>query len=382
MIPYGRQTIGEAEIAAVDRVMRSDFLTQGSIPKTFEKAVAQYCGADYAVAVANGTAALHLACLALGLGAGDYLWTSPNTFVASANCARHCGAEVNFVDIDPNTRNISIDALQQKLMKAEQEGCLPKVLVAVHFAGLPCDMAAIAELARRYQFVVIEDAAHAMGSTYRDERVGSCRYSDVTIFSFHPVKVMTTGEGGMITCNNKQITDRLYALRSHGITKDLSQFVGESEAPWFYEQQMLGFNYRLTDIQAAIGLVQLERLPEFIERRRYLVERYHHLLKALPVKTIHDDEFTASAWHIYVIEIDQVFDRRAVFDVMRDHGVGVHVHYIPVHYQPYYRAQGFNEGDFPVCENYYQHALTLPLYPDLTEQEQDKIVHHLQEALS
>jgi UDP-4-amino-4,6-dideoxy-N-acetyl-beta-L-altrosamine transaminase len=383
VIPYARQTISEADVAAVVDVLRSDWLTQGPSIERFEDAVRARTGAGHAVAMHNGTAGLHLACLALDLGPGDALWTSANTFAASANCARYCGADVDFIDIEPDTYNMSVSALREKLAVAEIAGRLPKIVVPVHFGGQPCDLRAIAELARRYRFRVIEDASHALGAELDGEKVGNGRYSDITILSFHPVKIITTGEGGMAVTNNAELAARLRLLRTHGITRDPAQMSGESQGPWYYEQIELGFNYRMTDIQAALGTSQLARLDQLIARRRQLAQRYSGLLVGLPIRLPVERTDCKSAWHLYVINIDDGSrkSRRAAFEGMRERGVGVNVHYIPVHLQPYYRALGFREGHCPVAEQYYQAALTLPLFPALTDADQDKVGLALREVL-
>jgi UDP-4-amino-4,6-dideoxy-N-acetyl-beta-L-altrosamine transaminase len=384
MIPYGRQNISQPDIDAVVAVLRSDWLTQGPAIERFEQAVTDYCGAAQAVAVNSATSALHLACLALGLGPGDRLWTSPNTFVASANCALYCGARVDFVDIDPRTYNLSVDALRDKLERAERAGRLPKVVIPVHFAGQPCDMAAIHALAREYGFRVIEDASHAIGGRYLGEPVGNGRYSDITVFSFHPVKIITTGEGGMALTQDPELAETMRRLRTHGITRDPARMVGEVQGPWYYQQIELGFNYRMTDIQAALGYSQLQRLEEFVARRHELADRYDALLAGLPVITPWRDPEAWSAFHLYVIRLDERRmgqSRRAVFEALRQKGIGVNVHYIPVHTQPYYRALGFAEGDDPEAERYYREAISLPLYPTLTEAEQDQAVSALRETL-
>jgi UDP-4-amino-4,6-dideoxy-N-acetyl-beta-L-altrosamine transaminase len=384
MIPYGRQNISQPDIDAVVAVLRSDWLTQGPAIERFEQAVTDYCGAAQAVAVNSATSALHLACLALGLGPGDRLWTSPNTFVASANCALYCGARVDFVDIDPRTYNLSVDALRDKLERAERAGRLPKVVIPVHFAGQPCDMAAIHALAREYGFRVIEDASHAIGGRYLGEPVGNGRYSDITVFSFHPVKIITTGEGGMALTQDPELAETMRRLRTHGITRDPARMVGEVQGPWYYQQIELGFNYRMTDIQAALGYSQLQRLEEFVARRHELADRYDALLAGLPVITPWRDPEAWSAFHLYVIRLDERRmgqSRRAVFEALRQKGIGVNVHYIPVHTQPYYRALGFAEGDYPEAERYYREAISLPLYPGLAEAEQDQVVAALRETL-
>ena len=384
MIPYGRQDISEEDIQAVVEVLRSDWLTQGPAVERFEQEVARYCGAKYAVAVSSATAALHIACLAAGLKAGDVLWTSPNTFVASANCGLYCGAQPDFVDIDLRTYNLSVDALKEKLARAEKQGQLPRIVIPVHFAGQSCDMDTIAEFSNRYGFTVIEDASHAIGGSYRDAKVGSCAFSDMTVFSFHPVKIITTGEGGMVLTNRQDLYEKLVRLRSHGITRDPRFMEGESDGPWYYQQIELGFNYRITDIQAGLGASQMRRLDEFVARRRQLANRYDILLRDLPLTIPWQNPDSSSAWHLYVVTLYEKSDaniRRHVFDALRAKGIGVNVHYIPVHTQPYYRSMGFGPGDFPKVEHYYAHAISLPLYPSLDEAQQDYIVAALKQAL-
>lgn len=378
MIPYGRQTISSDDIKAVNDVLASDWLTQGPAVVKFEQAVADYCGVQYSLSVCNATAALHLACRALGLGTGDILWTSPNTFLASANCALYCGASVDFVDIDPLTYNLCHKALALKLEQAKLNNCLPKIIVPVHFAGMPCDMQEISRLAKLYGCFIIEDASHAIGADYLNEKIGSCRYSDITVFSFHPVKIITTGEGGMALTHNKTLHQKLLLLRSHGMTRDPANMSKVSDGAWYYEQMELGYNYRLTDLQAALGLSQLTRLDEFIIRRRYLAERYNKALSGLPVQLPLGHSLTDSAWHLYVI---QTVNRAEVFDQLRAAGIGVNVHYIPVHSQPYYQQFGFKWGDFPKAEQYYNHAITLPLYFTLSEVDQDYVIEQLRSAL-
>ena len=380
MIPYGRQQITQADIDAVVTALHSDFLTQGPMVPRFEQAVAGYCGTQHAVAVNSATSALHLACLALGLGPEDRLWTSPITFVASANCARYCGAAVDFVDIDPRTYNMSAEALREKLEIAEQKGCLPKVVVPVHFAGQPCDMEKIKALSDRYGFSIIEDAAHAIGATYKGAPIGGCHYSDITVFSFHPVKIITTGEGGMALTNRPDLAERMARLRSHGITRDTSSMSGMSHGPWYYEQIELGFNYRMTDIQAALGLSQLRRLDAFLGRRRELAARYDTLLNDLLLTLPWQHPDSRSAWHLYVIRRHlqpEGATQQKIFEAMRKSGIGVQLHYIPIHTQPDYRRLGFSWGDFPAAEAYYAEAMTLPLYPEMTEAEQEYVVDTL-----
>jgi len=378
VIPYGRQSISEEDIEGVVAVLRSDFITQGPAIERFETAVAEYCGVEHAVAVCNGTAALHAACLALGLEPGKKLWTSPITFVASANAGRYCGADIDFVDIDPATYNMSVEALREKL-RAEGP---PDVLVPVHFAGASCDMAEIAELSEKHGFAVLEDASHAIGASYQDEPVGSCRYSNAATFSFHPVKIITTGEGGMAVTNDAELANRCRMLRTHGITRDPDRMQAEPEGPWYYEQQQLGYNFRMTDIQAALGASQMQRIDEFVARRNELAERYKALLAGLPVSWQHVHTDTRSAYHLFVIELAEETPPRAeVFAALRESGVGANVHYIPVHLQPYYRALGFEPGDFPNAEAYYERAITLPLYPAMADEDLETVVSALREAL-
>ena len=380
MIPYGRQDVTEEDIAAVAAVLRSDWLTQGPVVPRFEEAVAARCGASRAVAANSATSSLHLACLALGVGPGDLGWTVPNTFVASANCLRHCGAVADFVDIDPSTLNLGVDALEEKLCGARRAGRLPKVLIPVHFAGLSCDMAGIARLADEYGFKVIEDASHAIGGRYRGQPIGCGRYADITVFSFHPVKIITTGEGGMALSNHATLADFMARLRSHGIRRDAA--AQAAHGPWYYEQTELGFNYRMTDIQAALGLSQFARLDAYVAARRRLADRYDRLLAGLPLRTPSRDPDSDSAWHLYVVRLEDAGRRRAVFEHLRAAGIGVNVHYIPVHLQPDYQSLGFAPGDYPIAEDYYARALTLPLYPTLSEAEQDKVVAALRVVLA
>lgn len=383
MIPYGRQWIDAADEAAVLEVLRSDFLTQGPAVPRFEQALRDATGATHAVAMNSATSALHVACLALGLGPGDRLWTTPNTFVASANCGRLCGAEVDFVDIDPKTLNLDPSALAAKLEVAERNGTLPKVVVPVDFAGLPADIATIRRLADRYGFRIIEDASHAIGATDGDRRVGSGRSADITVLSFHPVKIVTTAEGGAALTDDPALAHAMELTRTHGITRDPARMRGQNEGPWYYEQVALGLNYRMTDLQAALGASQMRRLQEFVRRRTELADRYDALLHGLPVTSAPRRAGARSAWHLYVVQLAEALEsrRRTVFESMRAAGIGVNVHYIPVHLQPYYRDRGFRVGDFPAAERYYRRAITLPLHPLLTEAEQDTVVAALREAV-
>lgn len=384
MIPYGRQTISEEDIAAVVEVLRSDFLTQGPAVPRFEAAIADHVGADYAVALNSATSALHVACLALGVGPGDWVWTSPNSFVASANCARYCGASVDFVDIDGATYNMSVAALRDKLVTADRDGLLPKVVIPVHFAGQSCDMSEIAALARHYQFRVIEDASHAIGGTYQGCRIGDCRHSDITIFSFHPVKIITTGEGGVATTNTLNLAYRMASLRSHGITRDQKLMEVKDPAPWHYEQQMLGFNYRMIDMEAALGYSQLQRLEFFVDRRNVIARRYDELLQDLPIDRPILSANRMSSFHLYVIRLHQrdAGRHRAVFETMRKEEIGVSLHYPPVHLQPDYARLGFKRDTYPQAEIHGQLAITLPLYPTMSEGHQDEVVSALNKALS
>lgn len=383
-LPYGRQDINEEDIRAVVQTLQSDWLTQGPAVEAFERAVASYCGAKYAVAVNSATSALHIACLAAGLGPGDVLWTSPNTFVASANCALYCGAGVDFVDIDPRTYNLSIKALEEKLLAAAKTGKLPKVVIPVHFSGQPCQMERIAELARRYGFTVVEDASHAIGGSYQGEKIGSGAFSDLTVFSFHPVKIITTAEGGMVLTNNEDLYNKLILFRSHGITRDQKLMVGEPHGPWYYQQIDLGFNYRLTDIQAALGTSQMQRIDEFVRRRHYLAERYNRALAELPLTLPWQQPDTYSAYHLYVIRLKLGEIQKThleVFNTLRAAGINVNLHYIPVHTQPYYEQMGFKAGDFPQAEQYYREAISLPMYYSLSDEEQDYVINTLREVL-
>jgi len=381
MIPYGRQSISEEDVQAVVDVLRSDFLTQGPVVPAFERAVAERSGASYAVAVNSATSALHVACLAVGLGSGDWLWTVPNTFLASANCARFCGAHVGFVDIEPGTWNMSVDDLARRLEVANTHGLLPKVVVPVAFAGQSCDMQSIHALARRYGFAVIEDASHAVGGRYAGRPIGCGVFADITVFSYHPVKIVTSAEGGMALTNDDRLATRMQLFRSHGMTRDPGQMEGPSEGGWYYEQIELGYNYRMTELQAALGLSQLQRLDAFVDQRHRIAQRYARLLEDLPLQMQQPLADAYSALHLFPICLLDTSRRTAVYEALRSSGIGVNVHYIPVHLQPYYRRFGFAPGDFPCAEAYYAGAITLPMYPDLTETMQDHVVLALREAL-
>ena len=385
MIPYGRQSISDEDVQAVVEVLRSDYLTQGPLVPQFEKAVCNYTGACFGVAANSGTSALHLACLALGLGPGDYLWTSPISFVASANCGLYCGAAVDLVDIDRQTYNISVEALKRKLKEAEKVNKLPKVVIPVHLCGLSCDMEAIADLSKRYKFHIIEDACHAIGGKYQGEPIGSCSNSDITVFSFHPVKTMTTGEGGMAMTNDKALADRMTLLRSHGVTRDPELMTHEVEGPWYYQQIELGYNYRMTDLQATLGVSQLKRLDNFVKCRHDIANMYDEMLSDLPVQLpFHSDEYYSSM-HLYVIclQLEKITKTHLqVFHELRDAGIGVNLHYIPIYTQPLYREMGFINGDFPMAEQYYMEAISLPIFPDLTKSEFCQVVDVLSRVLS
>ncbi|MBT4668526.1 MAG: UDP-4-amino-4,6-dideoxy-N-acetyl-beta-L-altrosamine transaminase [Lentimicrobiaceae bacterium] len=384
MIPYGKQDINQADIDSVVNVLQSDFLTQGSQVLLFEKTVSEYCGVEYGVAVNSATSALHIACLALGLGKGDYLWTSPNTFVASANCGLYCGAKVDFVDINPLTYNLSPEELEKKLIQAKLENKLPKIVIPVHFSGQSCDMRKIHSLGQEYGFKIIEDASHAIGGEYLGQPVGGCQHSDITVFSFHPVKIITTAEGGLATTNDKELLMRMQLFRSHGVTRDPELMTKESEGDWYYQQVELGFNYRMTELQAALGVSQMQRLDEFITKRHKLQERYDLLLEDLPIIKPYQDKDGYSALHLYPIkiQIDKVKNtKKEIFDALRNNNIGVNVHYIPVHTQPYYGNMGFKKGDYPNAENYYENTISIPIFQGLTIEMQDKVVNILKKVL-
>ncbi|KAA6233327.1 UDP-4-amino-4,6-dideoxy-N-acetyl-beta-L-altrosamine transaminase [Chlorobium phaeovibrioides] len=386
MIPYGRQDINQADIDAVVEVLRSDFLTQGPAVPAFEKAVATYCGVQHAVAVNSATSALHIACLALGVGKGDIVWTTPITFVASANCALYCGATVDFVDIDPPTYNLSVERLAEKLGEAEKYGKLPKVVIPVHLCGQSCDMAGISALGQQYGFKIIEDASHAIGGRYNDEPIGNCRHSDITVFSFHPVKIITTGEGGMALTNNVELAKRMRLLRSHGITSDEADMHPRPpEELWNYQQIALGFNYRMTDIHAALGLSQMQRLDEFVAKRHAIAKRYNRMLSSLPILTPWQHAVSYSSYHLYVIrlQLNKINKtQRQIYEAIYAEGILVNLHYIPIYRQPYYEKTGFSAGYCPQAEQYYSEAISIPMYPGLTEAKQDHVLNVLRKVIT
>jgi UDP-4-amino-4,6-dideoxy-N-acetyl-beta-L-altrosamine transaminase len=381
MIPYGKHLVDEDDIDAVVEVLRNQFLTQGAVIPQFEHAICEYTGAKYCVAVNSATSGLHVACLAAGVVTGDTVWTVSNSFVASANCALYCGASIDFVDIDPLTRNIDISALDKKLQHAAIHKCLPKALIVVHFSGLSCDMQSIHKLTQMYSIVLIEDAAHGLGGSYQQSKIGSCVYSDMAVLSFHPVKSITSAEGGAVLTNQSQYYEKLKLFAKHGVTKDPSQYQGESHGPWYYQQLELGYNYRLSDVHAALGLSQLKKLDVFIRKRSEIAKRYDLELAGLPLKLPIVESQSQSAWHLYMVELTQ-HDRLDVYQQLHDKGVGVNVHYIPIHLQPFYQKLGFKQGDFPLSELFYQNALTLPLFPSLTDPEQTKVIDLLHAVLA
>ena len=381
MIPYGRQDITQEDLEAVRDVLTSDFLTQGPKVPKFEKIVSEHCGANHAVAVNSATSALHIACLALGLKKGDYLWTSPISFVASANCGKYCGAKVDFVDIDPKTYNMSIHSLEEKLKIAKKNKCLPKIVVPVHLGGQSCDMKAIHRLSQEYEFKIIEDASHAVGGKYLDRYVGSCEFSDITVFSFHPVKIITTAEGGMALTNDPNLAESMFRLRTHGITKNKDHMTRKSDGEWYYEQLELGFNYRMNDIQAALGISQFKRIDSIVSKRHTLAQRYDKLLKDLPLVIPYLSPTSYSSFHLYVILLKDQSKHQEFFNNLRQRGIGVNLHYIPIYRQPYYSYQNEDYKNFPNSEFYYSRALTIPLYPSISRVDQDKVVDAIKQSI-
>jgi len=384
MIPYARQEITEADIAEVIKVLRSDFLTQGPVVQKFEKSIVDYCGASHAVAVNSATSALHIACLALGLKQGDRLWTSPNSFVASANCGLYCGAEVDFVDINPLTFNLCPDELEKKLIKAKKKNKLPKIVIPIHFAGQSCDMRKIYKLSQKYSFFIIEDASHALGGKYLEKFIGGCQYSDITVFSFHPVKPITTAEGGIATTNSKKLAEKMDILRTHGVTRNQSLMKKKNNGLWYYEQITLGLNYRMNELQSALGVSQMKRLDKFIFKRHKIKERYDKLLNSLPIIKPYESQDCFSALHLYPIQINLekvCKSRKQIFKELRENGIGVNVHYIPIHTHPYYRQLGFKEGDFPNSEYYYSRAISIPIFHSITLDQQSEVIFQLKRVL-
>ena len=379
-IPYGRQDINNDDIEAVIKVLKSDYLTQGPQVNLFEEKTADYVGSNFAVSFNSATSALHASCSALGLESDDILWTSPNTFVASANCARYLSAKVDFVDIDEETGNICIEKYKEKLIKAEKIGKLPKIFVPVHFAGKSCDMKEIYNLSRKYGIKIIEDASHAIGGCYKGSYVGSCKYSDITVFSFHPVKIITSAEGGMAMTNDKSIADKLNIFRTHGIVKNKLYLKNQNEGPWYYEQQDLGFNYRLSDLQSALGISQLCRTDEFVKKRNEIAQRYITHLEKLPLKILKQDDYCLSSYHLFVIKVKPSL-RKNLFEKMRSINIGVQVHYIPVHLHPYYVNLGFKKGDFPISEKFYSEIISIPIFPKLKDEEQLRVINFLKNEL-
>ena len=381
-IPYGRQNINDLDIDAVVSVLKSDFLTQGNCVPAFEKAISDYCGVKHGVAVNSATSALHIACLSLGLGVGDWLWTSPISFVASANCGLYCGAQVDFVDIDPNNLNMCPSKLEKKLVQASEQNKLPKIVVAVHFSGNSCDMQRIRELSEKYEFALIEDASHAIGGTYKNKKIGSCQFSDVTVFSFHPVKIITSAEGGMALTNDTDLAESMSSLRSHGITRDPKRMLHEKEGDWYYQQLSLGFNYRLNDIQAALGLSQLKRIDDFVSTRNFIAERYNEEFSRMGLKFQKLTKGGYSAYHLYTIQFENAEQRSTVFKFLRAKNIGVNVHYIPIHLQPYYKNTGlYCSEDLTNAEDYYQRAISIPIFPALTTSQQIRVINEISNAL-
>ena len=384
MIPYGRQNISNDDIQSVVDVLKSDFLTQGSVVPAFEQAVCNYTGGNYGVAVNSATSALHIACLSLGLGSEDYLWTTPISFVASANCGLYCGAKIDFVDINPLSWNLDVEKLKEKLLYAKKTNSIPKILIAVHLCGLSCDMEDIYDLSKEYGFKVIEDASHAIGGKYQDSPIGSCKYSDISIFSFHPVKTITSGEGGIAVTNDRCIAEKMSLLRSHGITRDSSLMTNKPDGPWYYQQIDLGFNYRLSDIHAALGYSQLQRIDSFVSERHNIAHRYDQLLADLPLQLPYKSDELYSGLHLYVIRIkrDKIrSSHKEVFESLRADGIGVNLHYIPIYRHPVYQSMGFSLVDFPEAESYYQEAISLPMFPGLSTYEQGRVVDSVRKNL-
>lgn len=385
VIPYGKQHITDDDVEAVIKVLRSDFLTQGPVVPAFEKVIQKYCNIKHAIAVNSATSAIHISLLALGVSNNDYVWTSPITFVASANAALYCGAKVDFVDVDPLTYNLCPKALEAKLEQASKDGTLPKVVIPVHLAGQSCDMKAIYELSLKFNFYIVEDASHAIGGQYQGKAIGSCNYSDISVFSFHPVKIITTAEGGVAVTKSKKLASRLSLFRSHGITRDQNLMTCQNEGAWYYEQIELGYNYRMTDIQAALGISQMQRLDDYVKRRHEIANYYNFYLKDLPLICPYQDLSCFSSFHLYIVRIDldkvTPLTHRVIFDLLRNEGILVNLHYIPVYLQPYYQKMGFQKGDFPNSEKYYSTALSLPIYPTMSQNQQDQVVNIIKKLI-
>ena len=383
MIPYGKQDINQADIDAVLEVLHSDFLTQGPKVSLFENAVAKHCDAQYGVAVNSATSALHIANLALGVGKNDIVWTSPITFVATSNSALYCGASIDFVDIDLTTGNMCVDALEQKLICAKKNSCLPKVIIPVHLAGQPCNMVAIHALAQQYNFKIIEDASHAIGASYQSKPVGNCQYSDITVFSFHPVKIITSAEGGMALTNYSFLADKMNLFKSHGVTADESLMTEPSHGLWYYQQLTLGFNYRMTELQAALGLSQLNRLDEFVKKRNTLAQKYNKAFSGTDIGFLKPLNGNVSSYHLYIVMLPEILvtEHKKIITELRSNKIFAHVHYIPIHLQPYYQTLGFKQGDYIQAERYYRRAISLPLHPNLTNDEQNYIIYILKQLI-
>ncbi len=381
MIPYGRQDITQDDIDAVEQVLQSDFLTQGPQVPKFEETISSYCGSKYAVAVNSATSALHIACKALGLEKGDWLWTSPITFVASANCGRYCEAKIDYVDIDPNTYNLCASALEKKLIQAKKDGCLPKILIPVHLSGQSCDMKSIHALSKKYGFKIIEDASHAVGGRYLDNPVGSCTYSDITVFSFHPVKIITTAEGGMALTNDPKLAEAMLMFRAHGITKNPEQMTKEPDGDWYYQQLDLGYNYRMNDIQAALGISQFKRIDAIVSQRHVLANRYNELLGDLSLKLPFQNSYSYSSFHLYIILLEESSKHKQLFSDLRAKGIGVNLHYIPIYRHPYYMNKNLDYNNFPISEMYYSSAITIPLFAAMSYEDQDQVVKAIQQSI-
>ena len=384
MIPYSRQNISEEDITAITDVLKSDYLTQGPKTPEFEKIVSEYCGVKYGCAVNSATSGLHIACLALGVGKGDIVWTSPISFVASSNCALYCGATVDFVDIDSLSNNMSVISLEEKLILAKKKGNLPKVVIPVHLSGKSCDMERIHDLGREYDFKIIEDASHAIGASYKNQKVGSCSYSDITVFSFHPVKIITTCEGGMCMTNDGDLYNLLLRYRSHGITRHSEEMKNKPDGLWYYEQLNLGYNYRLNDLQSVLGISQMQKLDSFVKERNIIATSYNGLFSRSQIDLPKIKSENYSSWHLYIIRINSNnngLNRNFVFEKLRNNGVYVNVHYIPIYRHPYYQKMNFKLKDYPEAEKYYKEAISIPIFPGMTSEQQEKIISIISEPI-